>query len=122
MKKLDSVRNTFYEIYSQEEYSIPTKLSVGEYDNVLPLAVKEILMNYFVSNLEEGCFQYPSDYSPITESVKEAIRQFNHLNTTSQIVLTAGSTEALRLIFDTYLNDEDYVSAIPAICKNRLQS
>lgn len=47
MLKQHHVRNKAYEIYSEEDYQIPVKLSVGEFDEKLPEDVKNALTDFF---------------------------------------------------------------------------
>ena len=102
-------RSQPYEIYCAKDFATPIKLSVGEYDGELPKPVRETVIGYFAEHLESGCLRYPSDHSTVTRELKEAICRYNSMLSEDQVILTGGSTEALRLIFDTYLEDTDKV-------------
>ncbi|UTF59175.1 histidinol-phosphate transaminase [Gilvimarinus sp. DA14] len=102
-------REKSYEIYSPADYSVPIKLSVGEYDNRLPSAVCEAITDYYQNHIIDGCLNYPSDHSSTSRELLKQIRIFNQLPETQEALLTAGSTESLRLIFDTFLEEGDAV-------------
>lgn len=98
-----------YQIYTETDYKTPVKLSVGEYDSPLPAAVRQVIRDYLIQHMEEGCLYYPSCHSPVTARLKAAICKFNELPDPDDVLLTAGSTESLRLIMDSLLDQGDAV-------------
>lgn len=105
MKLKVTNRKAGYEIYSKSEFQSLNKLSVGEYDQELPEQVTSGLKNYFNTHLESGCLNYPSDHSKITEELKALLSNYCQ-SPLENIILTAGATESLRLIFSSFIAPE----------------
>ncbi|NJM23833.1 MAG: aminotransferase class I/II-fold pyridoxal phosphate-dependent enzyme [Richelia sp. SM1_7_0] len=99
-----------YEIYNELDYSLPIKLSVGEFDYDLPRKVEFGIKSFLMKNdFSKNCLSYPSDHSDFSQKLVHQIKILISFIHQLKILLTAGSTESLRIIFDTFLNESKSV-------------